>query len=78
MSPAQELAKAGVLPGAVARNWDSYGGSVRLGSGVEVRMGSWDVWSRRDCALKPMLAIAPGLPAVLDINVIFCAADAAS
>ncbi|GLI66209.1 hypothetical protein VaNZ11_009911 [Volvox africanus] len=35
MGPARGLAARGVLPGAVQRNWDSYGASVRIGSGVE-------------------------------------------
>ncbi|EFJ51589.1 hypothetical protein VOLCADRAFT_103479 [Volvox carteri f. nagariensis] len=35
MGPARGLAERGVLPGAVARNWDSYGASVSLGPGVE-------------------------------------------
>ncbi|GFR51381.1 hypothetical protein Agub_g13810, partial [Astrephomene gubernaculifera] len=35
LGPAAELARAGVLPGAVKRNWESYGGSVRLQPGVQ-------------------------------------------
>lgn len=39
MAAAPGLAQAGVLPGAVARNWESYGHSVRLGPGVQVGEG---------------------------------------
>lgn len=39
MAAAPALAQAGVLPGAVARNWESYGASVRLGPAVQVGKG---------------------------------------
>lgn len=36
MAPALALAQRGVFPGAVERNWDSYGAAVAVEQGVEV------------------------------------------
>ncbi|KXZ43738.1 hypothetical protein GPECTOR_81g186 [Gonium pectorale] len=58
MDPARELARRGVFPGAVKRNWDSYGASVRVEQGVEP-------WFR-DLLVDPqtsgglLLAVEPG------------------
>ncbi|GLC37115.1 hypothetical protein PLESTM_000544500 [Pleodorina starrii] len=58
MGPARGLAAKGVLPGAVQRNWDSYGASVSLGPGVEPWL--------RDLMVDPqtsgglLLAVEPG------------------
>ncbi|KAG2424028.1 hypothetical protein HXX76_014852 [Chlamydomonas incerta] len=57
MAPAVPLAQRGVFPGAVERNWDSYGASVVVGAGVE----PW----RRDLLVDPqtsgglLLAVDP-------------------
>ncbi|KAG2439800.1 hypothetical protein HYH02_010435 [Chlamydomonas schloesseri] len=58
MAPAVPLAQRGVFPGAVSRNWDSYGAAVRVEPGVE----PW----RRDLLVDPqtsgglLLAVEPG------------------